>query len=703
MDEVSGRFAKWVYDSGLADGVPEAELTSGVEVGPDVLASGRERISWDDYVQMLENYHAAVGLEGMREAAYAFGTTQGLESFGKMAGIFFSPRRIYHLMYRWVGNHFLRNVRFEIADHEDGSVRITSHIDEGYRGSEVFFLTLTNVLAGTPLRIGCDPAEVDFVSRDDRHAEYRVVLPKARVGVGRLLGWPKRLLESRVSSHEVGLRQQEEIRASQVAMERQRKDFATMIESLVDPLFIIGPAGETLFVNETARSLFVVPISPGDWRPEDALERGAADAWREFVDGSAGEGKDFAFRRSDVGKLVQLEFGAPQAVSFDGQEAKLLVGRDVTEQRQAERKEREAALAERRRLAAEIHDGLAQQLMVIAMRIEGLAGRIASGEGEDGHVARAEAIAEATREAIRVARDLGHGLWAVDEEEDNLRRGLERHVEELREVSQFGIALDLPADRQLSGPGQLVLEILRIVQESCSNALKHSKGENLRISLEVGAAGWLLAVADDGIGMPDGEGSSGGLGMSTLKVRAGQLGGTVDVGRRRDGKPGAEVVVSLPPDWAEREPQEIVADTAPIESLPGMKPIRLMVADDQEIVLDGLSAMLERQPDFEICACVSEKREILPTALEVEPDVLLTDMMMGASDNLPVIAKLRQEQPATGIVALSMLHEEFYAADTLAAGADAYVMKLSPTKHLVDVIREVARKDRGGSPVEGVA
>ena len=690
MEEVSGKFAKWVFESGISDGVAAPELLRGTGLQQGSLEAGGARIDWDDYVQMLENYHAAAGLGGMRDSAFGLGTSKEVAAVGRMAGLFISPRRLYKHMYRWVGNHFLRNVQFQVGELEAGDLKVVSEIDAGSRGSEVFFLTLTNVLAGTTLRIGREPAQVELIDLGPHRAEYRITLSKHRSGIRWVLGWPLRFARSIGSRDEILVQQQEEIRERQSAVDRQRVEFAAMIDSLADPLFIIALDGVTLFANRVARRWFGVPDPPGAWRPAESLDAASSPAWDLFIESSDPAHGEFSFRcRDRGGALAQLSFAPAQAVVFAGRRARLLIGRDVTVQRRVESQMREVAFNERSRLAAELHDGLGQQLTGISMRCDTVAKELeTAAAGRAGDVAE---IGHIARRAIEQARDLAHGLAAIDEGTDNLRRALVQHAEKLRRECGFEVALDLPESIELTAEGQWAFELLRIVQEACHNAVKHSGGGRIGIRLRIDRDVWTLRVADDGAGVPEGalDREAAGLGMGSMSYRARQLGGTLAFANRQDGKPGAEVVVSLP--WGGEEAARREAKSAP-EPLSGS--VRILVADDQKLVLEGLVARLSLEPDFEICGQVSEQGEIVPAALSSGSDVAVLDMMMGAEDNLPVIRALRSERPTMGIVVVSMFHEEYYAAAAADAGADAYFMKQAATSDLVQGIRRVVRSQR---------
>jgi two-component system, NarL family, response regulator NreC len=119
--------------------------------------------------------------------------------------------------------------------------------------------------------------------------------------------------------------------------------------------------------------------------------------------------------------------------------------------------------------------------------------------------------------------------------------------------------------------------------------------------------------------------------------------------------------------------------------------IRIILADDHNIIRQGLRAMLEQQADMEVVAEAQDGREILSLASSLDPDIIIMDVAM---PNLNGIEATRQITQHGGggkvkILALSMHADKRFAAGMLSAGASGYLLKDCAFDELVQAIRTV--------------
>lgn len=126
--------------------------------------------------------------------------------------------------------------------------------------------------------------------------------------------------------------------------------------------------------------------------------------------------------------------------------------------------------------------------------------------------------------------------------------------------------------------------------------------------------------------------------------------------------------------------------------------IRLALADDHLVVREGLRAMLEAEPDFEVVGQTGNGSEVAALVELVHPDVLVLDLMMPGIGGLDVIRELSRRGGGTRIVVLSMHANEAYVLEALGSGAGAYVLKQSEAGELVRAVHEVAAGRRYLSP-----
>ena len=118
--------------------------------------------------------------------------------------------------------------------------------------------------------------------------------------------------------------------------------------------------------------------------------------------------------------------------------------------------------------------------------------------------------------------------------------------------------------------------------------------------------------------------------------------------------------------------------------------IRIAIAEDQRLVRELLSALLVRQPDFQVVGEASNGAEALALAARLEPDVLVLDIGLPDLDGVAVARTLRKSRPGLKLLALSVHAERHFVQQMLKAGADGYVVKTSALDELVQAIRAVA-------------
>ncbi len=179
--------------------------------------------------------------------------------------------------------------------------------------------------------------------------------------------------------------------------------------------------------------------------------------------------------------------------------------------------ELQATVEERRRIARELHDGLAHELAFIASKTRGGAAGATSHEARALAGAADRALDEARR-AITVLS--GSRPQSLDD-------AISQTVEDLG--SRLGLAWDLELADDVEVPGEVTENLLRIVREAITNAANHGASEHVRVSLE--RAGQLrLVIEDDGCGFdPDRERDGGGFGLQSMHERAHSVGAVLSV------------------------------------------------------------------------------------------------------------------------------------------------------------------------------
>jgi len=133
-------------------------------------------------------------------------------------------------------------------------------------------------------------------------------------------------------------------------------------------------------------------------------------------------------------------------------------------------------------------------------------------------------------------------------------------------------------------------------------------------------------------------------------------------------------------------------------------PIRVVLAEDNALLREGIAGLLERADDLELVGTASDRPELEALVATVSPDVVVTDIRMpptGTDEGIQIANKLRADQPDVGVVVLSQHADPPYALALLEGGSEgrAYLLKerVSEVDELLAAIREVAA---GGSVID---
>jgi DNA-binding NarL/FixJ family response regulator len=117
--------------------------------------------------------------------------------------------------------------------------------------------------------------------------------------------------------------------------------------------------------------------------------------------------------------------------------------------------------------------------------------------------------------------------------------------------------------------------------------------------------------------------------------------------------------------------------------------IRILTADDHQLLREGIASVLESQPDMALVAQASNGREAVETFRRLRPDVTLMDLRMPDMSGIEAITAIRAEFPDARIIVLTTYAGDAQAAAALKAGAAGYLLKNLVRKELLDTIRTV--------------
>jgi two-component system, NarL family, response regulator NreC len=120
-----------------------------------------------------------------------------------------------------------------------------------------------------------------------------------------------------------------------------------------------------------------------------------------------------------------------------------------------------------------------------------------------------------------------------------------------------------------------------------------------------------------------------------------------------------------------------------------VKQIRILLADDHNVMRGGLRLLLERQPGFKVVGEASDGRQAVEQAEATKPDIIVLDIAMPNLSGIEAAQRISSLLPQTRIIILSMHSDESYVLRALKAGAKGYLLKDSAENDLIEAIRAV--------------
>jgi PAS domain S-box-containing protein len=213
---------------------------------------------------------------------------------------------------------------------------------------------------------------------------------------------------------------------------------------------------------------------------------------------------------------------------------------DVTEQKRLEQEVVEISDREKDRLGRDLHDGLCQNLAGIAALSTTLSRKLA---GNEQAAADAAEISRLLNQAVAETRDLARGLSPVELERAGLCVALETFAANVRALFHVACALrcNRPAFRLRP---DVERHLYRIAQEAVRNAVSHGQARRIRLTLRFDSGRGILAIADNGVGIPEEDRSQ--VEFHSLDYRTRMIGASLRVRRRPRHGTRVECVFDLP-------------------------------------------------------------------------------------------------------------------------------------------------------------
>src|SRR5580698_355394 len=122
---------------------------------------------------------------------------------------------------------------------------------------------------------------------------------------------------------------------------------------------------------------------------------------------------------------------------------------------------------------------------------------------------------------------------------------------------------------------------------------------------------------------------------------------------------------------------------------PAARKKTVYVVDDHPIVRQGLTLLINQEPDLTVCGEAEEMHSALSAIQAVRPDILIVDISLNGPDGLELLKNIRINSPRLPVLILSMHDESIYAERALRAGANGYIMKQEATEKVLVALRRI--------------
>jgi PAS domain S-box-containing protein len=371
---------------------------------------------------------------------------------------------------------------------------------------------------------------------------------------------------------------------------------------------------------------------------------------------------------------------------------------------------------ERRRIATDLHDYLAQLLVCARLKVSQSRVRLEDSEVES-WLGESDDILQ---QALTYTRSLVAQLTPMALHEFGLAAALKWLADQMRQQYQLSVQVEVPAGLAVTLPEDQAVLIFQSIRELLINVAKHARIDQATVRMEQRDGRLVIAVIDEGMGSDQAASSpqalSSKFGLFSIGERMRALGGTFDF-KSIPGK-GTIATLALPATSSESRgagselPQKMVAaPRSPHEAqsvhverrtqkselpsrsaLSSQHPalasshIRVLLVDDHALVRNGLSSVLRYHTELQVVGEAADGQEAVALAAALKPDVVIMDVNMPRMDGVEASKRIKRELPATVVIGLSMHEGGHHESAMRQSGAAAYLTKDSAAERLIETI-----------------
>jgi PAS domain S-box-containing protein len=373
-----------------------------------------------------------------------------------------------------------------------------------------------------------DSYEAEYRIRT-RSGQWRWILSRGRATARDNAGRAVRLAGATI---DIDARKRMEL--AQRDSEARLRTQAVILETMREGVVLLNPVGRMEFTNPAFDRMF---------GPSTGEPAGISAAELLGLHGRGGT-RDMLFRRRDGGQFAAEVLS--EEIDLSGEKRILIVVQDVSERKQLESEIIEIANRERRRLGADLHDGLGQELTGISLMLRSLSKRAVTVAFEASP--ELNEIIALVNHAIQSSRRMALGISPVTLERGGLLPALQTLVAWSCDSYGVDVRLHLGMRSQLLIGESAAAHLYLIVQEAINNAVRHGNARSIAVRLRANRVVVSLSITDDGVGIAETGAQGAGMGLKLMRYRCAMIGGVMRVKRMPRG--GTRIHSVCPQDFA---------------------------------------------------------------------------------------------------------------------------------------------------------
>lgn len=356
---------------------------------------------------------------------------------------------------------------------------------------------------------------------------------------------------------------------------------------------------------------------------------------------------------------------------------------------------------ERQRIAGELHDYLAQMLVVTRLKMN-QATQMISPHAACSVLQEADQLID---QSLTYTRTVVAELMPPTLRQFGLAAGL-RWLGERMGQQGLDVSVDVPDVAPPLSEDHTTM-LYQCVRELLFNVLKHAGTDRASVRMGDDGQGKLhIVVHDEGVGCDPvtiRESKGDKFGLFSIRERMEAIDGWMEL----DSQPGAGTTVTLGVTVGASGAEDAAADQLPLNAAQPsgasgfsahhpaherQAPVRVLLVDDHAMVRQGLRSILDGYPNLHIIAEAGDGEEAITLARLLKPDLIVMDVNMPRLDGIEATKRIREELPGTYVVGLSVNEAEHVVKSMRDAGASAFLTKESAADHLYETIGMVIRK-----------